>query len=155
MTKQWRLDMKMIPLTKGKYAKVDNEDYEYLSKRKWHYSSGYASSGGQLMHRVIMNAPSDMQVDHKDQDKLNNQRSNLRLCTSRENRLNTGKRSDNISGFKGVTWRRDRRKWQAGIKVKGKNIHLKMFLTIEEAARAYDEAAKKYFGDHAWLNFPD
>jgi hypothetical protein len=159
---------KIITLTQGQVAKVSDEWYEELSKYKWlaHYAPGtnsfYAERqssrllGKQKlikMHRVIMNAPEEMAVDHIDHDTLNNQVENLRLCTTAQNMCNQGKQKNNTSGFKGVTKRKNR--WEAGIRLGslGKT-YIGRYSTPEEAAHAYDEAAKKYHGEFAELNFP-
>jgi len=160
---------KEIPLTQGQVALVDDDRFEELNQYGWfaHYYRNTKSFYAQrhlptllgkrkiiLMHRVIMNAPEGMLVDHKDRNTLNNQVHNLRICTNSQNASNSGKQSDNTSGYKGVTkpkWGG----WRAAIKVNGKTIYLKKWKTKEEAARAYDEAAKKYHGEFASLNFPD
>ena len=159
--------MKQIKLTQGQVTQVDDEDFEYLNQFNWYalYDPGtksfYATRncprlfGKQKkikMHRVIMNTPEDMQVDHINHDTLYNLRENLRNCTMTQNNRNRGKQADNTSGYKGVS--QSRKKWQAQIRVDGKDIHLHTYPTREEAARAYDEAAKMYHGDFAVLNFP-
>jgi hypothetical protein len=158
--------MKEIPLTQGKAALVDDADYEFLNQWKWcthQFGKKWYAVRGQgtrktqkilLMHRVITNAPDGMEVDHWDHDGLNNQRYNLRVCTSSQNKANKPKRIDNTSGYKGVTWDRFRGKYVAQIHVNGKHIFLGRFSDVEEAARAYDKAAIKIFGEFAYLNFP-
>ncbi len=159
--------MKQIPLTKGKFALVDDEDYDRLvAIGRWHYSNGYAArnfrrkrlSDGKMvnkgiwMHRVIMDTPDGMDTDHIDNDKLNNQRINLRICSRSENQQNTCKRSHNTSGYKGVSWSKRDKKWEAKIKFDGKSRALGNFTCKHEAARAYNAAATKYFGEFACLN---
>jgi hypothetical protein len=90
---------------------------------------------------------------HKDGNGLNCQDGNLRVCTSSQNGMNRGKQSDNTSGYKGVTWDKSKGKWQASIKVNQKTIFLGRFNNVIEAAKAYDEGAKKYHGAFARLNF--
>jgi hypothetical protein len=93
-------------------------------------------------------------VDHVDRDRLNNDLSNLREVTSRENRLNSGMPRNNTSGFRGVCWCKAKQKWFAQIYYEGKKLHLGYFTSKEEAARAYDAAAKELNGEFAQLNFP-
>lgn len=153
--------MKKIPLTQGQFAIVDDADFEWLSQWKWHYSIGYAYSkelkelGGKtlLMHRLIMNTPKGMDVDHKDLDTLNNQRSNLRNCSRSENMANQV-RVESSSGYKGVTRDRARNKWKTQLMFHGKNIFQERFDDKVDAAKAYDKAAIEYFGEFANLNFP-
>lgn len=161
--------MKKIPLTKGKFALVDNEDYEQLmSMGKWHIgSNGYAqktvyigtkngkrSTTSILMHRVIlgMSDPTE-QGDHADGNRLNNTRINLRKCSAIENLRNVGVRKCNTSGFKGVEWHKHAKKWGVRIRTcKGARKHIGLFTCPVEAAKAYNEAAIKYHGEFAKLN---
>ena len=150
--------MKEIQLNHGYVALVDDEDFERLSKWKWVYADGRAvrydsrSKKTIYMHRVIIDTPDGMYTDHiKTGDTLNNQKSNLRVCTYSQNQANRGLNKNNTSGFKGVS--RDGKKWRAVIMVDNKYIRLSCHDTPEQAARVYDEAAKKYFGEFASLNF--
>ena len=93
--------------------------------------------------------PEGMQVDHIDHNRGNNCRSNFRLATNAENNWNTGLRSSNASGMKGVSWVKDRAKWRAGITHHGRSIHIGNYPTKEEAAAAYAAAAVKYYGAFA------
>jgi len=156
--------MKQIPLTQGKVALVDDDDFEVLSGYKWYCGNeGYAMrTAGTLkrgqrtirMARFITDAPSDKQVDHIDGDRLNNQKCNLRLCSNLENCRNQRKpRIVTSSVFKGVHRHSGNKCWQAAIRHGGKQIYLGVFTDEEQAARAYDEAAKKYHGEFALLNF--
>lgn len=154
---------KKIALTKGQFAVVDDEDYEWLSKYRWAAHNGrngasfYAicNQGDRpiLMHRMIMQAPLGIRVDHKDRDGLNNRRANLRLASHADNIRNASKSRRNTSGYKGVYWHRAARKWVAQIQVDGSHIYLGLFRAVEEAARAYDRAARQHFGEFACTNF--
>jgi hypothetical protein len=156
-------NVRLIPLTKGKFAIVDQKEYDELNKVKWYVQEGdglYAihRRGGKTlwMHRVIMNAPADMKVDHGNNDGLDNRKENLRLATNSENNKNRRKMRGNFtSKYKGVFWDKRRKCWVARINVNGKLIHLGSFKSELEAAKAYDAAAKKYHGKFACLNFPD
>lgn len=158
--------MKMIPLTRGKFAKVDDRDFSRVSKFKWHLLTAPRSKAVYaarhepgnharliLLHREILGEPNG-KVDHKNHDGLDCRRKNLREATNRQSAINVGLRADNSSGFKGVHWRRDNKRWRAMISVGGKFIRLGHFSSAKEAALAYDRAAKKYHGVFAWLNFP-
>jgi hypothetical protein len=105
------------------------------------------------MHRVIMKTPEEMDTDHINHDQLDNRRENLRICTRSENKRNSVAYKTNTSGFKGVTFSRHTNKWQAQIKVGDLEKYLGYFSKLEAAAHAYDDAAKKYYGDFAKLNF--
>ena len=151
-----------IPLTRGKFAIVDEADFERLNRYKWHAicirGKWYARRcpGGKpiMMHREIMNAPADKLVDHIDGNGLNNRRCNLRLCTQQQNMQNR-RPLIRTSKFKGVWYCKRTRKWVATIVLDGKTIHLGRFDDEIEAARAYDRKAIELFGEFAYLNFPD
>lgn len=108
---------------------------------------------GAYMHRIIMNAPKGTEVDHIDGDGLNNHRRNLRVCSRQMNAANAVRHRDGTNPYKGVRYCRG--KWAAGIGINYRRIYLGRFHTAEEAARAYDCAAKEAFGDFARLNFPE
>lgn len=159
---------KELILSKGYVALVDDEDFERASQFKWSaairkgcttlYASAYLGGGRanrrtELLHRFILSAAKGVQVDHIDGNGLNCTRQNLRLATISQNRRNRGKTVSNKSGFKGVYWHKDKQKFAAQIKLDAKLIHLGKFNSAEEAARAYDVAAKKYHGDFAKTNF--
>ena len=86
------------------------------------------------------------QIDHIDEDKLNNAISNLRSCTQSQNKMNQGKYANNTSGFKGVSWHRKGQKWMASVRINGKNKHLGLFTTAESASAVYEAKAKEGFG---------
>lgn len=155
--------MKKIPLTQNRFVLVDDEDFDSLAQFHWNLSNGYATrrlrrlNGRQRdakMHRDIIKPPAGMQVDHINGNKLDNRRSNLRLASARQNRQNRPAPKHNTSGFKGVSYRKDRGTWMAQIKdSNGKHRHLGTFSSPTMAAKTYDVAAIKYFGEFAWLNF--
>lgn len=150
--------MKLITLTQGKYAMVDNKDFTVLSKFKWYahlqkstYNTFYAvrMCGRKLlyMHREIMNTPKNMETDHIDGDGLNNCRSNLRICTSRENRCNKRRQKNNTSGFIGVSWHKASNKWRATLTNNGKSLSLGHFTLKKYAYEAYINGCRKYHGE--------
>jgi hypothetical protein len=153
--------MKEIPITQGKFALVDDEDFEWLSKQNWYFDRGYVARKTsrpehktQYMHREIMHPPDRMNIDHINHNGLDNQKSNLRICTRSENSHNQRLRFDNITGFKGITFHKRTKKWKAAITINRRGKTLGYFHTKEDAARAYDTAALQYFGEFALLNFP-
>lgn len=155
--------MKEIKLTQGKVALVDDAAYEWLSQWKWTYikprNVEYAyrkDRGGNnkniYMHKQILQPPPGMKTDHKDNNGLNNQRHNLRVCTNSQNLGNMPLYSNNTSGYKGVTWRSDIHKWCASIGTGKKRTYLGYFLNLPDAVNAYNSAAQKLFGEFAKLN---
>jgi hypothetical protein len=157
--------MKEIPLTQGKVALVDDEDYIGLSQYKWyaHNERGHfyvcrdAGKGKDRqhfkMHRQIMSYPQNLEVDHRDHNGLNNQRSNLRICTHAENMRNQNVRATGLSKYKGVTWDNGIGKWKASIMFNYKNYYLGYYDLEIEAAKMYDKKAKEFFGEFAKTNF--
>lgn len=158
--------MKEIQLTQGQVALVDDEDFEILLQWKWcaqkkRLGSGfYAKRGTKVnrksrnlfMHRYILNLQKGQMVDHRDGNGLNNQKSNLRLCTHSQNLCNAKRHKNNTSGFRGVSLDKRCQKWHAQINMNGVTHSLKYFSTPQEAAIAYNNAAKKYHGEFAVLN---
>jgi hypothetical protein len=158
--------MKTVLLAKGEEAFVDDEDYEAVRATKWwllRTKSGklYAyrpvrKESGQystvLMHRIIMGALPRQLVDHEDGNGLNNQRGNLRVCTTSQNNANKAALKHS-SQYKGVSWSKAKKKWQAYIKISGKSKFLGYFVDEAVAAKKYDEAAIATFGEFARPNF--
>lgn len=152
--------MKEILLTQGKVAIVDSEDYEWLSQWKWQYHEGYATTAiynpdGQTqtrvwMHRLIMDCPDDMVVDHRDGNGLNNFRSNLRVCTPNQNKYNQRPQEGRLSIYKGVTVRDG--KYIARISKDETLYHIGVFTDEIASANAYNHYALQYFGEFARLN---
>ncbi len=161
--------MKIISLNQNKVALVDNEDYERLIQFSWFYTTGYAAHSGRNFGArkssvVFMTSEilrTNKLIDHKDHNKLNNQKHNLRICTNSQNQQNQVKTKNKTSSkYKGVCFNKRNKKWQANIRLqdclKQKNsTHLGLYLEEENAARAYDDAARYYFGEFASLNFPE
>ena len=158
--------MKLIKLTQGKFAKVDDENFEWLSQFKWCFdSAGYAvrnvyskdSRGRKVhkaiyMHRLVLGTPEGKQTDHINGDGLDNQLSNLRIASCSENAFNQGAHKDSRSGIKGVSWHARNQAWVGQIRIGGKRISLGYFKDINAATRAYNAAAIKYHGSFARLN---
>lgn len=157
--------MKQIPLTKGKFAIVDDEDYESLIGFNWKDSRGYAvfrSYEGKkpngitkwgktiMMHRIIINAPEGSDVDHINRNTLDNRKCNLRICTRSQNMGNQRAQEGKTSKYKGVYW--DRKWWRAAIQCNGIGKKLGYYTKEIDAAKAYNEAALKLFGEFARLN---
>jgi len=156
--------MKEIKLTQGKVALVDDEDFEYLNQWKWcaikNCRTFYAIRTGYdpckktiRMHRIILNSPLGILTDHIDHNGLNNQKSNLRICTAAQNGYNKLP----IGKYKGVYYNESDGKMhiRAQIMHNYKTYFLGYFNTEEEAARVYDVKAKELFGEFANLNFKD
>jgi len=160
-----------IPLTQGKYAIVDVEDYERVNRYKWYIKGGSRSSTYYAartitisrairilvcMHRFIINAPDGLEVDHINGNGLDNRKANLRLATNAQNARNKAKRRNaRVSRYKGVKRNKKGKRWFATINYNGQRIYLGTYDTEIQAARAYDRAACKLHKEFARLNFPD
>ncbi len=158
-----------IPLTQGKYAIVDPDDYKRLSKYKWYakkcgktfYASRTVWTGKNkkriniTMHRQIINPPYPLVVDHINHNGLDNRKANLRPATRTQNNMNRLciKRKGSPSKYKGVIWHKHTKKWNVQICYNGKRKTIGYFNDEIEAAKSYDKAAKKYHKEFAVLNF--
>jgi hypothetical protein len=162
--------MKLLPLSQGKHAIVDDADYEWLSQWKWRIASSHSSGVNEyagrsdysegkqrlvLLHRVIIGAGPGEFVDHIDQNGLNNTRANLRKVTRAQNKQNGRPYRGGTSQYKGVYWDKKSSKWVASIRVNRKLFRLGAFVDEQAAARAYDDAAREHFGVYARTNFAD
>ena len=149
--------MKKIQLTRGKFALVDDEDYDYLNQWKWYFNNKYVARGIRengrhstiYMHRVILNPPENRDIDHVNIDPLDNRKCNLRLCTDSQNCANRPLSRNNKSGFKGVCWDKRHSKWRATITYQYKYINIGLFEKPEDAGNAYNKMAIKLFGEFA------
>lgn len=158
--------MRTIALTQGKVALVDDADYEAVNAHKWYAKKigrgWYAMRGvrrfdgkwiTQSLHQFLM--PGVSEIDHRDGNGLNNQRENIRPSTRQQNQQRfRSKPVGATSKFRGVSWHKGNRRWEASIKVDGKNIYLGNSTIEEDAARIRDKATLKYYGPDAHFNFP-
>ena len=160
--------MKLIPLTQGKFAQVDDEDYDFLMQWKWQAvcvrGGWYVTRGFQKttlrMHRVVLNViDSRISVDHIDHNGLNNQKSNIRKCSQAQNCMNRSRGKNTTSKYMGVSFKKSHKKYVAYIHLpipnshKGRQVYLGIFESEVEAAKARDVASKKHHGEFANLNF--
>jgi hypothetical protein len=145
-----------IKLSNGQIALIDKGDFMRLNKFKWHFVGGYAArkeSGKTIyMHREIKNALKGTEVDHINNNGLDNRASNLRIVTRTQNNQNRGMQKSNTSGYKGVVWHKQNQKWWARIQINGKQISLGCFDAIEKAANAYKIASEQYHGSYSRIN---
>jgi len=158
-------DIKVIRFGNGGFTILDNADFERFKHKKWQrHPAGYAmrcqSLGKKgkhktlLLHREILGAPTGVEVDHINGYRHDNTRRNLRLVTKSQNHRNRRIETSRpkTSKFKGVNWDKERGLWKAQIKQGAVRHWLGRFASEETAALAYNTAARKLFGDHAWLN---
>jgi len=156
-----------IPLTQGKFAIVDPDDYPRLARYKWRICKTkgknvlYAERSIRrpngkysriLMHRQLFNVPKGYVIDHINGNGLDNRMANVRPATVAQNAWNSKKRNPR-SGYKGVCFDKQKRLWRAAIVCNRKKIHLGYFKNKTDAAKAYDKAAQKFYGEFAVLNF--
>ena len=155
-------------LTQGAVTKVDDADYEWVSRYNWYLQSkGYAArkrrksdgpgSGMVLLHREVLSAMgidlTDRECDHKNRCRLDNRRCNLRAVTQQQNHCNKSKQRNSSSGYIGVTWHSRDKVWHAQVRCNGKRYHLGCFTSSVAAAKAYDRAALELHGKYATTNF--
>lgn len=157
-----------IPLTQGRVALIDDEDYDLVSRYKWRIDKRRGTSyvrancqlsDGQwttvLMHRLVLTGEIDgSDIDHVDGDGLNNRRSNLRVASRSQNNRNRTKTKSNTSGYKGVFCDKRDGTWYAKIGHNRSQQYLGRFPLPEDAARAYDARAIELHGEFARPNFP-
>jgi hypothetical protein len=159
-----------IKLTRGKYAIVDVEDFEWLNQYKWQCTHcGYAKravyraggdGGGRrqrevYMHKMVCPAPDGMIVDHVNRKSLDNRKANLRAATQKQNVWNRKfTRKAGRTRYNGIRWDKNREKWQVRLTIDGRRESFGYYADEVEAAKAYDAVAKKYRGEFAFLNFP-
>lgn len=154
---------KKIPLTKGKFALVDNHWFDYLNQWKWCINcQGYAVRNESIngkktgrmirMHRVIANTPEDKFTDHINGNKIDNRSRNLRVCDKSQNSQNRKPASNNTSGYRGISWNKRYLKWETYIEIYDKRIRLGLFRNLKDAILTRNRAAMKYFGEFAILN---
>ena len=161
---------RLIRMAQPKYAKVDPGDYERFRRYEWLTRKGKNSfyarrrvpkgkAGKEklvYMHQMVIQVPNGMVSDHINHDGMDNRSANLRAASYSQNLCNRKKRSGAMySKYKGVHWHKNHRKWLARITFEKKTMHLGYFLDEIEAAKAYDNAARKYHAEFACLNFPD
>lgn len=158
--------MKLIPLTQGKVTIVDDDVYEWASKFKWYAQKigrrFYAARSSPMiagkrtcifLHRVIMDCPPELEVNHVKGDGLDNRREKLQVCTTLQNLCAYRRKKVGASSkYRGVTWKY--KSWQAQIQINGKSHYLGGFSDEKAAALAYDAKARELFGEHAAPNFP-
>lgn len=147
-----------LTLPSGHICLIDDEDFEVVSKYKWHIKRGYAEAWTRdktpnslqsiRMHRLIMPHIKGM-IDHRNSNRLDNRKQNLRESTKSTNGMNRGKPITNKSGYKGVSWNARVGKWYASIQKEQKSMGLGYYENIENARDAYIKAAKELFGEFA------
>lgn len=164
--------MKQLQLAQGYISLVDDEDFEWLSKWKWYAmkkkrgsdvyirsvqrGTFYSDGTWKLLylHRLLMKLQwgDKRVVDHINGNPLDNRKANLRVCTTPQNVRNRGKNSNNTSGYKGVSWDKEKKKWSANIWLNNKSYFIGYYKTAKEASKAYDKKAIKMHGEFAYLN---
>lgn len=161
-------DCMLIKLTRGRFTKVDPWNFHRLNQYKWYCENSrnvlYATrktkkkEGGKRrdirMHNQIKTAPPGFELDHINRNSLDNREANIRIVTHQQNLMNCKVKKQKSSRYKGVIFHKHNKKWCASITKNYKKIHIGYFQSEEEAATAYDDAAFRYHGLYAYLNFP-
>lgn len=149
-----------IEVNSNIFFEIDKTDIDFVLGKKWYLgkngyitSTKYVRGSGRknqknesiYLHRLIVGATNKQVVDHKNRNKLDNRRSNLRVCTQKENMQNAGNLKNNTSGYKGVSWSKNAKKWEAFIHIDNKKKNLGIFSDIKDAISARLEAVNTYF----------
>ena len=150
--------MLTIKLNRDKVALIDNQDWILVSQYKWFWNKARRNvyrnkkdKKSSFIHRLIMNPPNDMDVDHANGNPLDNRRSNLRICTRSQNNCNKAKQCNNTSGYKGVYWDKKNNKWRAKVSVNKRDYCMGRYKNIIDAVKAYNNGAKILHGKFARL----
>jgi len=162
--------MKEIQLTQGQIALIDDEDFELVRRYRWYalynkntdsfYALANVPNQGRTlswcdvirMHSLIIETPQGLKTDHKNHNTLDNRRENLRICNDSQSAYNRKMRSDNLTGYKGVTFEKHKKLFRAIISVNGQRISLGRYKTAEQASVAYENAAKALHGEFYYRN---
>ena len=152
-------DFSIIYTSTKEKVLVSTTDVPKIKNYTWCHNQGYAltkqKNGNKyetiMMHRLIMNAPNDMLVDHINHDTLDNRRGNLRLASQMQNQMNQKMRIDNKSGVKGVSWNKSASKWTVYIRVNTERIYLGCFKNINDAKEARIQGEIKYFKKYRYM----
>ena len=157
--------MQLLPIKDGGFTLINDWIYDIVRQWTWRLDvDGYPRTAISIngkrcrthLHHFVMGKPFGLwEVDHKDHDKLNNLKSNLRWCTHRQNNYNRMAAVGGASVFKGVHWDARKNRWGVRLKMGGYRKRFGRYRTEIEAALAYDAAAKEYHGGFAYLNFPE
>jgi hypothetical protein len=150
-------DYVIMYTTKGEPFFVDLDDFWKVKNICWNknsygYLRGWFNNKRILLHRLIMNCPNDMVVDHINHDTTDNRKVNLRVVTHQQNMMNTKKSKNNTSGVRGVKWHKATNKWSADITIKEKRINLGLYKNFDDAVQARKQAEEKYFGEYSYDN---
>ena len=137
-------------------VKIDIDDVDKCKSLKWsHHNGNYVTNStlNILLHRFIMDCPEGLIIDHINNNRLDNRKSNLRIVTDTENSINHKLRQDNKSGITGVNWYKPGRKWRARVYKNGITVSLEYFLDLEEAKKARELAEIEYYGEYRYRRF--
>ncbi|MDR2176901.1 MAG: HNH endonuclease [Treponema sp.] len=143
----------MVINIKGQNILIDDDMYDYIISKKWHFTKdGYIyrheKEKSVYLHKIIMNCPEHLTVDHINHNKNDLRRENLRICTIHENQMNKNLQCNNTTGYKGVTFNKRANRYIAKITVNRKVIYIGIYLTGTEAADAYNKKGKELFGEY-------